>query len=222
MNTPRPLRLTLTAFGLAISLPFLLGLAGAGVAPASAEPWLHIKVVETGSDAETVRVNVPLSLVEAMVPLMEHSTDGADDSGDDAENDAEHDSGHDSSGHHHHGVRINQHDLSPAEMRALLEAFRKAEDGEYIAVDGAHENVRVSKSGGDFLVDVDDHEQGHEQVKVRIRTEVLDALLSGGKDELNFQAAARALRNQAGQDLVSVTSEDETVRIWIDEQKTAD
>lgn len=221
MNTPKRLRLILASLGLAVSLQLFLGPASPGVSPASAEPWLHIKVVETGPDGETVRVNVPLSLVEAMVPLMElagdhegHDADGAAADRADAAGGA--------SGRHHHGMRVNQHDLSPAEMRAILEAFRKAEDGEYVTVDGADEKVRVTKSGGDFLIDVDDSGEGHEQVKVRIRAEVLDALLSGGSDELNFQAAARALRNQAGQDLVSVTSEDETVRIWIDEQKTAD
>jgi hypothetical protein len=119
-------------------------------------------------------------------------------------------------------MTINDHDITPAEMRALLEAFRQAEDGEYVAVDGVDEKVRVTKSGGLFLVDVEDRGEEREQVKVKIRTEVLEALLSGGKDELNFRAAAKSLRNHAGEDLVTVVSKDETVRIWIDEKKTTD
>jgi hypothetical protein len=217
MTSPTRLPLTLVLVGVLASLYVSLGPASPGLTPASAEPWLHVKVVETNPDAETVRVNVPLSLVEALVPLMEHAQDGDDDADDDAADN----SGH-ASRHHHHGMRINDHDITPAEMRALLEAFRQAEDGEYVAVDGVDEKVRVTKSGGLFLVDVEDRGEEREQVKVKIRTEVLEALLSGGKDELNFQAAAKSLRNHAGEDLVTVVSKDETVRIWIDEKKTTD
>jgi hypothetical protein len=217
MNRPSRLPLILTILGLVLSLQFSLSLAGPGPTTASAEPWIHIKVIETGPDAETVRVNVPLSLVEAMVPLMNHTWDGEDNAGDD-----DSDNDHGASRHHHHAIRINHHDLTPAEMHALLEAFRQAEGGEYVAVDGVDEKVRVTKSDGCFLVDVDDRGQDHEQVKVRIRMEVLEALLSGSTDTLNFSAAVRTLKNQTGEDLVTVTSADETVRIWIDEQKTAD
>jgi hypothetical protein len=215
MNRPHRLPLTLTLFGILASLQFSLGPAGPGPTPASAEPWLHIKVVETGPDAETVRVNVPLSLVEALAPLMDHAQDRDADAG-------EADDGDRTSRRHHHGMSLNNHDITPAEMRALLEAFHQAEDGEYVAVDGVDEKVRVTKSGGCFLVDVEDRGEEREQVKVKMRMEVLEALLSGGKDELNFQAAAKALRNHGGEDLVTVISEDETVRIWIDEKKTTD
>jgi hypothetical protein len=216
MNRPTRLPLTLIPIGVLASLYLFLGPASPGLTLASAEPWLHVKVVETNPDAETVRVNVPLSLVEALVPLMDHSRDG-DDADDDAADNADH-----PSRHHHHGMSINDHDITPAEMRALLEAFRQAEDGEYVAVDGVDEKVRVTKSGGLFLVDVENHGEEHEQVKVKIRTEVLEALLSGGKDELNFRAAAKSLRDHADEDLVTVVSKDETVRIWIDEKKTTD
>jgi hypothetical protein len=216
MNRPTRLPLTLILIGVLASLYVSLGPASPGLTPASAEPWLHVKVVETDRDAETVRVNVPLSLVEALVPLMDHAHDG-DDADDDAADNTDH-----HSRRHHHGMSINDHDITPAEMRALLEAVRQAEDGEYVAVDGVDEKVRVTKSGGLFLVDVKDRGEEREQVQVKIRMEVLEALLSGGKDELNFQAAAKSLRNYAGEDLVTVVSKDETVRIWIDDKKTTD
>jgi hypothetical protein len=216
MKRPTRLPLTLIPIGVLASLYVSLGPASPGLTPASAEPWFHVKIVGTDSDAETVRVSVPLSLVEALVPLMDHAQDG-DDADDDATDDTA-----PPSRRHHHGMSINNHDITPAEMRALLEAFRQAEDGEYVAVDGVDEKVRVTKSGGLFLVDVEDRGEEREQVKVKIRMEVLEALLSGGKDELNFQAAAKSLRNHAGEDLVTVVSKDETVRIWIDEKKTTD
>ena len=107
-------------------------------------------------------------------------------------------------------------------MRAILEAFHQAEDGEYVAVDSPDEKVRVSKTDDYFIIDIDDRGEEHEQVKVRMHTDLLEALLSGGPDELNFEAAVRALRSQAGKDLVTVISDDETVRIWVDERKTAE
>jgi hypothetical protein len=217
LNKPHRLPLTPILLGVLASLYLSLGPGSPGLRPASAEAWLHIKVVETDPDAETVRVNVPLSLVEALVPLMDHAQDGDDDADDDAADNTDH-----PSRRHHHGMSINNHDITPAEMRALLEAFRQAEDGEYVTVDGVDEKVRVTKSGGLFLVDVEDRGEEREQVKVKIRMEVLEALLSGGKDEFNFQAAAKSLRNHAGEDLVTVVSKDETVRIWIDEKKTTD
>lgn len=218
MNRSHRLPLALILFGILASLHFSLSPASPTVTPASAEPWLHIKVVESAPDAETVRVNVPLSLVEAMAPLLDHAQDGHDDAeGDEDAGDAEH-----TSRHRHHGVSFNNHHVTPAEMRAMLQAFRQAEDGEYVTVDGVDEKVRVTKSGGLFLVDVEDRGDEREQVKVRIRMEVIEALLSGGQDELNFRAAARSLRDFAGEDLVTVTSEDETVRIWIDEKRTTE
>ena len=216
MNKPHRLLRTLTLFCILASLQLSLHPLSPSLASASAEPWLHVKVVHTGPDADTVRVNVPLSLVEALVPLMDQARDGDDDS-DDAAADTDR-----SSRRHHHGLSISNHEITPAETRALLEAFRRTEDGEYVSVDGADEKIRVTKSAGYFLVDVEDRGEEREQVKVKMRMEVLDALLSGGKDELNFQAAAKSLRNYAGEDLVTVVSEDETVRIWIDEKKTND
>jgi hypothetical protein len=212
MSKPRRLPQVLTILGTVAALQFSFGPSSAGLTPASAEPWLHVKVVETDPDAETVHVNVPLSLVEALMPILDHAHAGDSDA----------DDGDRVTRHHHHGININSHDLTPAEMHAILEAFRRAEDGEYVTVDGVDEKVRVTKSDGCFLVDVDDRGAAHEQVRVKMRMDVLDALLSGGKDELNFQAAARSLRSHTGEDLVTVTSDDETVRIWIDERKTAD
>jgi hypothetical protein len=222
MNKPRRLLQILAICGTATALQ-LFGLPALLAATvAAAEPWLHVKVVESGDDAETVRINLPLSLVQAMIPLMDAAgTEEGDDEADAARTGAAVD--RESRSKHHHGsLRIKHYDMSPAEMRALLEAIRRAEDGEYVAVDGVDEKVRVNKSGGYFVIDVDDHGEDHEQVKVRMSLAVLDALLSGGTDELNLEAAARELRNHSGEDLVSVVSDDETVRIWIDDSKSSD
>jgi len=51
---------------------------------------------------------------------------------------------------------------------------------------------------------------------------VVDALLSGGKDELDLVAGLRALSTQGDTELVSVKDEENTVRIWLDSKNVSD
>ena len=51
---------------------------------------------------------------------------------------------------------------------------------------------------------------------------MLDALLSGEGDELNIEAAIRALVEQGEGELVTVSGDDETVRVWVDNIAEAD
>jgi hypothetical protein len=50
----------------------------------------------------------------------------------------------------------------------------------------------------------------------------VDALLSGNEDELDIQAAINALVQEGEGELVTVTSDDENVRIWVDSIAEAD
>jgi hypothetical protein len=47
---------------------------------------------------------------------------------------------------------------------------------------------------------------------------VVSALLSGNGDEINLEAAFEALARHGQGELLTVRSDDETVRIWIDQQ----
>jgi len=157
--------------------------------------WLHISVDER-HDNERVRVNLPLDLVEAVLPLIE-----ADD-------------------FHRGRVRVDLDEIHEVDLPAILAAVRDAEDGEYVTVDSDDEKVRVAKEAGHLVIRAHDR---HEEVDIRIRLEVVDALLSGGPDELDLVAAVQALGSTAeGVELVSVEGDDEQVRIWIDSKSTAD
>ena len=60
-------------------------------------------------------------------------------------------------------------------------------------------------------------DRGHpEKVDVKLPLPVVDALLSGPDDELNFVAAVRALKESGDGELVAVTDRSTVVRIWID------
>ncbi len=183
---------------------------GSATAALAAERWVHVKVNETGEDGERVRVNFPLSLAEKILPTINaHKL-------------------------HNGKVTVDEHDFKEVDLRALLDAVRTAQDNEYVTVESKHENVRVAKSGGFMLIKVREtpHPSKKEKesgatpkvhtVDVKIPFTVVNALLSGEKDELDLVAGLRALGQYDNLELVTVNDEDSSVRIWIDTQNTAE
>jgi hypothetical protein len=175
-----------------LAVAALLVLAAPVASAADKGRWLHIRVDESGPGGEKVRVNVPLSMVETLLPLMED--DGDFNGG---------------------RIRLNDHDMDAVKLRAIWKAVREAEEGEFVTVESDDENVRVSRSGPYLHVNVQDTDD-NEDVKVRIPTMVMDALLSGSGDELDLVAAIRALDDHGDGELIRVDSDDENVRIWVD------
>lgn len=174
-------------------------LAGQGSNDKGEQRWLHVRVVNTDAKGETVRVNVPLDLAEAVLPTINKD-------------------------HLHNGkVTVDQAHLNDVDVRALMNAVRSAKDGEYVTVQSADNDVRVAKQGGHLIVHVNDKTK-HDgkdkgkgsQVEIKIPMHVIDALLSAGKDELDVVAALHALASGGDTELVSVKDDDSTVRIWLD------
>jgi hypothetical protein len=153
--------------------------------------WLHVRVESKDAKGETVRVNVPLSLAEKVLPAI-HSKDLQGGK-----------------------VKFNAHH-EDIDIRAVLEAVRAAGDNEFVTVESAKENVRVAKAGGYLLVKVQESEGKGEKVDIKVPFTVVEALLSGEQDELDVLAAVRALSAHGDTELVTVTDESETVRIWVD------
>lgn len=155
------------------------------------ERWLHVRVEDTGAKAERVRVNIPLSFAEKVLPSIKI-------------NDLE-------GGRirlHRHG----HHGFHGADIRAVLDAVRSTRDGEFVTVETEKEKVRVAKSQGYLLVQV----RGDETVDVKVPITVVEALVSGGPDELNIAAAVQALKAHGDILIVDVKDKKETVRIWVD------
>lgn len=177
--------------------------AGPVSAQAQAEKWLHVRVNE-GEDGETVRVNVPLALAEAILPSIKvkHFEGGK--------------------------VRLEEHmraHIEDVDIRAILEAVKNAQDGEFVTVESKKDNVRVAKKAGYLLVEVremDKDGKEREKVDVKMPMTVVDALLSGGKDELDILAAVRALAKHGDTELVTVQDNKTTVRVWVDSKNTSD
>jgi len=182
----------------------------------TSDRWLHVRVVDTNHKGETVRVNVPLEMAEKFLPAINKDR------------------------LHSGKVRINDSDINGVDLKTMLEAVRSSKDGEYVTVQSNDNDVRVAKQAGYMVVHVTEkgvksaksdksadksEEKSFERsrVDVKIPMKVVEALLSAGKDELDLVAALRALSAHSGDtELVSVKSDDSTVRVWLDSKNVSD
>lgn len=153
--------------------------------------WIHIHV----RDAEEGRVsiNLPISVVERMGNVIPADTHG------------------------NARLRFDDEDISVADLRQIWADLRKHPDATFITVDEADSKVRVAKIAGNLVVRAQDRGAGrHEQVEMKIPGAVVDALLSSPGEQLNMGAALKALAHEGEGEIVTVTGDGETVRIWID------
>ena len=198
----------------AVVLTLALVMAGSVVTPVtraqggsqSADKWLHVSVISKDANGETVRVNVPLSLAEKVLPAInKDKLQGGK-------------------------VKIRQFEVDGVDVHAILDAVKSTKDGEFVTVESRKENVRVAKEGGYLIVKVRDMKEPRksdkpdekpavpveERVDVRVPMTVVEALLSGAKDELDLVAAIRALAAHGDSILVTVEDRKNTVKVWVD------
>jgi hypothetical protein len=175
-------------------LPIALLTLGLGALQARAadtdDLWIHIHVRD-GQEGR-VSVNLPISVVEKMGNAMPMDK-----------------------GNSH--LRFDDEDISVSELREIWADLRKHPDATFITVDEADSKVRVAKIGGNLVVRAQDRGAGRgEQVEMKIPGAVVDALLSSPGEQLNLGAALKALAREGEGEIVTVTGDGETVRIWID------
>ncbi|HEX7184814.1 MAG TPA: hypothetical protein VF756_23510 [Thermoanaerobaculia bacterium] len=168
--------------------------AGLTVARASAAKdnlWIHIHV-QDGKDGK-VSINLPLSMLEkssAFIPGEARSSGR---------------------------IRFDDEDITVAELREVWKELQRQPDATYITVDEVDSKVRVAKVGSYLHVRARDMKHGrNENVEMKIPVSVVSALLSGTGDELDVAAAVREIARQGEGELVTVTGDNETVRIWVD------
>jgi hypothetical protein len=153
--------------------------------------YLHVKVNNLNTH-ELVRVNIPLSLAEKVIPAINH-------------------------GQLQNGkVHIGNFSATDLNLKLILDALKSAPEGEFVTVQNNDSNVRVAKERGRLLVHVTD-KNDKQTVDVTIPWEVAQALASEtDHNELNVEAAIRALESAGDVNLVTVTDHDQTVRVWVD------
>jgi hypothetical protein len=173
-----------------------LALAAPAAAAGRSDLWLHVKVDD---DDARVRVNVPLSLVEEMLPAIEVDELRGGKLRIDA---------------------IDTGELEGVDLRELWRAVNELGDTEFVKVDGDDEQLRVYKEGDLMRLDVEG--DGDEKVAIRIPLDVVGALFSGEPGELDLLAALAALGRHTGTDLITVQNGDKQVRVWVDSKSTAE
>jgi hypothetical protein len=172
-------------------LGFGIALLLAATPAAAAERWLHVHVADHGESGDTVNVNVPLSTVASLLPLVQsEELQGGK-------------------------LRLSDDDEG-VDLRAMWKALRSTGDTDFLTVDGTRGKVRISRSGPYLLATVEGRRDHPGDVKVRVPVAVLDALFSSGENEVDLLAALNALGDQADGELVRVDSDDAQVRVWID------
>jgi hypothetical protein len=173
--------------------------SGQTVLASSHDRWLHVRVTNPDRNEETVRVNVPLELAEKVLPTINKDR------------------------LHSGRVRLDDIDCHGVDLRALLDAVRTSKDGEFVTVQNKESDVRVAKHNGTLFVHVfEKNRPKKSEVEVKVPMRVVDALLSGGKDELDLVAGLRALSSQGDTELVSVKDQENTVRVWLDSKNISD
>lgn len=167
------------------------------------DKWLHLRVEDGGGDdVERVRVNIPLSLAEAVLPAIE------------VEN------------FHKGKVRIQMDGedspIKDVDLRKILEALRDTKDGNFVTVEGSRDHVQVAKQGGYLIAKVREGKSGGARIDARIPFAVVDAMLSGAKDEIDLAAGIRALGQHGDGVLVTVDDDESKVRIWVDSRNESE
>lgn len=172
-------------------LPVLL-LTVAFPLQAATNLWLHVRAVECSGSGTRVSINVPLSVVTALAPMIE------DQAGDRIR------------------LRINERDLTGAELRELVAALRNGPEGRVVTVSKrGRESTTIEKVGGNFVVR--NVKSDGDTTKVTFNGAVLAALTETQHGhELDVAGAVRALARAGSGDLVLVDDGNDTVRIWID------
>lgn len=194
---------------LVLGLGTMAVLATGQAGTAAPEKWLHVSVVSHDAKGETVRVNVPLSLAEKVLPAINKNKLQAGK------------------------VKINEFKVEGIDIRAVFDAVKETRDGEFVTVESKEQTVRVAKEAGYLLVKVKEERPAREtkegekrpgrteRVDVKIPMTVVEALLSAGKDELDLVAAIRALAAHGDAILVTVDDDRNSVKVWVDSKNTS-
>ena len=185
------MKTTATLKNKALTLALGATLCFAQLAAAETGKWIHVKV--DGKNKEKVTVNVPVSFALsalAMVPADANINGG--------------------------NIKIDGHDFDWTKMRAMWQEIKNAPEATFVTVESDDENVAVSKQNGFLLVRTTERSNKATNVDVKLPMSVVDALLSGPDGSLNVAGALDELSRQQDGHILSVESDEETVKIWID------
>ena len=190
-------RMVLAWVGAAVGSAGLLGGVAAAQRGSSApqpSAWVHVRV-EEAAQSSRVSVNLPMPVVEAALKAAPETIvkDGR--------------------------IRMgcDKHRMSLSEMRKIWREARNTGDAELASIEERDQTIKVTRRGELVQVRVSGRGGKHkEEVSVDVPVGVVDAALGGEDDSIDFKALVQELRTHRG-DVVRVSDDDSTVRVWIDE-----
>lgn len=178
---------------LVVALSFFLLIV---VVQAQATQWIHVRVEEAGESGESVKVNVPASLVSTVLPLIQ--TDEFSNG----------------------SIKLDQEEFTIPQLREIWNEVKRHGNYELAAIKNKDINLRVSIEGDHLYVT--SAEGSETQINAQIPTPVVDALFSGEENELDIRAAMDVLVASGAGNLVSVRDGSTTIRVWIDENSAGE
>ena len=173
-----------------LSAVLIAALAAAAVPAAASDLWIHIRV-DGGKKGEQVSINLPVSLVESLAPVVQSKRGRSG------------------------GLRFDDDEVSVSDLRRAWRELDREGDSTLLTVRDGSSKVRIAKQRGYLLVEADDDGK----VRMKLPGAVVEAMLSGDGDEIDLAGALRALARHGKGELVTVVDGDETVRIWIDDRE---
>lgn len=159
--------------------------------------WFHMQVHE-GKDDSHVMINLPLSVVEKSAHFLPKDSNGRSGK-----------------------IRFNDEEMNKAELRSIWNDVRRQRDMTFLTVKETDGRVKMAKQGNYLLIHAAEEGARRENVEIRVPLAVVDALLAGDGDELNVRGALEALVRVGEGELMTVTGDNETVRMWIDDRAEA-
>ena len=182
------------ALVMALAVPAARG--EAGTLAAQDEPWIHVRVVESKPGGSDVEVNLPFSMIGAALAVVPEDVMVNGE------------------------LAIDSSDVSVAEMRRMWQQLRAAGDADFVTLEEQDRRVQISRKGSAVLVQVENPEDGGEEVRIEMPVRMVDALFSGKGEGLNVGAALAQLETVRGE-ILTVRDKDQHVRIWIDERSAS-
>jgi len=176
----------------AITAGLILGvLAAAPPALADVENvWLHVDVNGLDHHEGTVKITLPLSLVEVAI-------DSADTSG--ILKDLKRDKG--------------------VDLAKLWKQLKNADLDEFVTIDSDDAKIKVFKEAGVFRVSMSDLDDEVDQMEIRIPFSVMDYLFDSKREGFKLSDMVSDLRNDLPLVLVEARKgSDERVKVWIDQR----
>lgn len=153
--------------------------------------WVNVHVTENESNTN-VEVHLPLDLVLTVLRNI------------DVEN--------------FHGGRVDldfDNEMS-INWTEIMGAVKDAPDGKFVTVTSDEADVNVRKQAGTLHVDVHQKEDEMAKVKVTMPMSMVDAFLVAEDNTLDIAALLQSFDDLPDGELVTVTSNEANVRVWIE------